>query len=175
MIFAKEAPACLFIECLFHYRDEGHFLLHEFSVMPDHFHLLITPAPNVALERALQFIKGGSSHHIKKELGYTFPIWQTGFHDHRIRSASDYQRHREYVLSNAVRERLVRTPEEFPFCSAHPRHKNRLDSWPPREFPSAAKAGEEDDVRTAALKRGPDKTTRGQHTQGESAIMAGKR
>ncbi|MBI2956884.1 MAG: transposase, partial [Acidobacteria bacterium] len=90
LIFAKEAPARLFIDWLFHYRDEGHYLLHEFSAMPDHFHVLITPAPNVSLERVLQFIKGGSSHHIKEKLGYTFPLWQKGFHDHRIRDEADY-------------------------------------------------------------------------------------
>ncbi len=127
--------------------------------MPDHFHLLITPAPNLALERAVQFIKGGSSHRIKKELGYTFPIWQTGFYDHRIRDATNYRRHREYILLNPVRARLVKTSEEYPFCSAHPQYKSRVDLWPPRNLPSAAKPGVEDNADSAALKRGPDKAS----------------
>jgi putative transposase len=114
LIFIKEAPARLFIDCLFDYREEGHYQLHEFSVMPDHFHLLITLAPRITLERALQFIKGGSSHRIKKELSYTFPLWQKGFHDHRIRNAADYQQHKAYILLNPVRERLARTPENIP-------------------------------------------------------------
>lgn len=175
LIFAKESPARLSIDCLFHYRDQGHFLLHEFSAMPDHFHLLITPASNIALERALQFIKGGSSHEIKKTLGYTFPLWQTGFHDHRIRNEADYQQRREYILSNPVRERLARTPEEYPFCSAHPQHRNRVDSWPPQGLASAAKAAVEDTSSAAALKRGPDKTSRSRESPTEAPRLVGQR
>lgn len=175
LIFAKEAPARLFIDCLFRYRDEGQYRLHEFSAMPDHFHLLITPAPNVTLERALQFIKGGSSHHVKKELGYTFPLWQKGFHDHRIRNAADYQQHRDYILSNPVRERLARTPEEYPFGSAHPQYRDRVDSWPPKESASAAKAGEEGADGTAALKRGPDQAKGSRKPAAEVQLLVGKK
>ena len=34
----------LFLETLFHYREEKIFLLHEFVVMPDHIHLILTPS-----------------------------------------------------------------------------------------------------------------------------------
>jgi len=36
--------AKLFLEVLLHYRQQGKYLLHEFVLMPDHFHLLITPS-----------------------------------------------------------------------------------------------------------------------------------
>ena len=35
------------------------FLLHDFVVMPDHVHLLLTPQ-RITLERVVQLIKGGS-------------------------------------------------------------------------------------------------------------------
>jgi len=35
--------------------------------MPDHFHVLITPAQDVPMERAVQLIKGGFSFRVKKE------------------------------------------------------------------------------------------------------------
>ncbi|MGH9602658.1 MAG: transposase, partial [Terriglobales bacterium] len=38
-------------------RRKDRFLLHEFVLMPDHFHILLTPAPEVSLEKAMQFIK----------------------------------------------------------------------------------------------------------------------
>ncbi|MFQ5777878.1 MAG: transposase [Terriglobia bacterium] len=59
-LFRKESPANLFLDCLFHYRNEGSFLLHEFVLMPDHFHLLLTPAPNVTLERAFNSSKAAA-------------------------------------------------------------------------------------------------------------------
>jgi hypothetical protein len=42
-LFQVEKIARLFIEVLFDYRSQKKYLLHEFVVMPDHFHLILTP------------------------------------------------------------------------------------------------------------------------------------
>jgi putative transposase len=47
----------LFINVLSHHQKQGRYLLHEFVVMPDHFHLRITPL--VTLEKTVQYIKEG--------------------------------------------------------------------------------------------------------------------
>jgi REP element-mobilizing transposase RayT len=62
--------ANLFLEGLFHYQKKIKYNLHEFVIMPDHFHLLITPIPPVILEKAVQFIKGAFSYRAKKELAF---------------------------------------------------------------------------------------------------------
>jgi putative transposase len=72
-LLQSDPMASLFIDVLLHYRQQGKFLLHEFVVPPDHFHLLITPTES--LERALQLIKGAFSYRTKKELGYPGAIW----------------------------------------------------------------------------------------------------
>lgn len=77
----------LFVDVLFHYRQQQKFLLHDFVVMPDHFHLLITPI--VTLERALQLIKGGFSYRAKKELGFVREIWQPSYYDRRVRDVEE--------------------------------------------------------------------------------------
>jgi REP element-mobilizing transposase RayT len=56
-----------FLDVLLHYRAQGKYLLHELVVMPDHFHLLITPRES--LERAMQLIKGGFSFRAKEIWG----------------------------------------------------------------------------------------------------------
>jgi len=43
--------ALLFLDTLQRYRSHLKFLLHEFVFMPDHFHLLLTPAPEVPMEK----------------------------------------------------------------------------------------------------------------------------
>ena len=115
-ILRNERWAQLFIDTLYHYRSSA-FLLHEFVVMPDHFHALVTP--RASLERAVQFIKGGFSYRAKKELGSNMEIWQKGFSDHRIRDANDYLAHVSYIHENPVRKHLCGRAVEFPYSSAH--------------------------------------------------------
>jgi REP element-mobilizing transposase RayT len=55
------------------------FRIHDFVVMPDHLHLLITVDRDLTIEKAMQLIKGGFSFRLKKELGYAGEVWQRGF------------------------------------------------------------------------------------------------
>jgi putative transposase len=64
-ILKKEEMSRLFVNVLQDNREKGRFLLHEFVVMPDHFHLIVTPAGDVSLEKAIQYIKGGFSFRAK--------------------------------------------------------------------------------------------------------------
>jgi putative transposase len=115
-LFCNERWARLLVDTLYHYRGSA-YLLHEFVVMPDHMHLLITPT--TSLEKAIQFIKGGFSCRAKKELGSNMEIWQKGFQDQRIRDAADYDVHRTYIHQNPVRKSLCGQAEEYPYSSAH--------------------------------------------------------
>jgi putative transposase len=114
-LFSKDAWARLLIDTLYHYRGVA-YLLHEFVIMPDHIHVLLTPKTN--LEKAVQFIKGGFSYRAKKELGSNMEVWQKGFSDHRIRDAEDFQRHVSYIRENPVRKHLCERREEFLYSSA---------------------------------------------------------
>jgi putative transposase len=115
-LFRNERWATLLVDTLCHYRGAA-YLLHEFVIMPDHFHILITP--KMSLEKSVQFIKGGFSYRAKKELGSSLEIWQKGFSDHRIRDAGDYLRHVDYTRGNPVRKHLCERAEEFEYSSAH--------------------------------------------------------
>jgi putative transposase len=68
-ILQSDRMAQLFIDVLFHYQGQSKCRLHEFVVMPDHFHALFTTLPPVTLEKAVQFIKGGFSFRCKREIG----------------------------------------------------------------------------------------------------------
>jgi putative transposase len=124
LIFRRDAVARLLIDTLAHYRDERKYLLHEFVIMPDHVHALLTPAAEISLERAMQFIKGGFSYRLKSRP----PLWQASFTNHRVRDFEDYERHREYIRMNPVRSRLVASPEAYPYSSAA--KVTRLDPVP---------------------------------------------
>jgi putative transposase len=132
-LFIVETYARLFLKTLYGYRKQGRFELHAFVVMPEHVHLLLTPAPGITLERAIQFIKGGYSHALGVEFGRKGEVWQRGFTDHRIRDDADFGAHVDYIHENPARRGLVKIASEYRYCSAFPGFK--LDSWP-----SAAKA-----------------------------------
>jgi hypothetical protein len=67
--------------------ERSGFCCNESVIMPNHFHLLLTPATKIPLEKALQFIKGGFSYRAKREIHFAFEIWQASFVNHRIRDA----------------------------------------------------------------------------------------
>jgi putative transposase len=117
-IFRNDNRACLLLNVLFDYRSQGKYLLHEFVIMPDHVHALLTPALEISLERAVQFIKGGFSYRLRKQ--EKMEVWQPSFTNHRIQDAEDYQKHREYIHLNPVRARLVGDAREYPYSSANP-------------------------------------------------------
>ena len=128
-LFVVESYARLFLKTLYGYKRQGRFQLHAFVVMPEHVHLLLTPAVDVTLERAMQFVKGGYSHAVGVELGRKGEVWQRGFTDHRIRDAEDYAEHRNYIHENPVKRKLVERASQYRYSSAFPGFK--LDAWPP--------------------------------------------
>jgi putative transposase len=132
-LFVVESYVRLFLKTLYQYRRDRRYELHAFVLMPEHVHLLLTPAKDVTLERAIQLIKGGYSHALGTVIGRRSEIWQRGFTDHRIRDPQDFMHHRKYIHQNPAARKIVNDPSEYRYCSAFPGFK--LDPWP-----SAAKA-----------------------------------
>ena len=137
-ILQSERMARLLIDCMMENRKKERFLIHEFVIMPSHFHALITPAPRVPLEKAMQFIKGGFSYRARRELNVIFAIWQAGFTSHRLQGLRDYEEHRSYIHQNPVKARLVEVAELFPYSSAFPGIE--VDPAPPWPKPSSVEA-----------------------------------
>src|SRR5215467_14103432 len=114
-LLQSDRMAGLFMDVLLSYQSQEKYLLHEFVIMPDHFHLLITPS--LSLERAIQLIKGGFSFRAKKELGFGGEIWEKSFHDRRIRDWQEYCAFRRYIHLNPVKRGLVERAEDYPYSS----------------------------------------------------------
>src|SRR5579863_3673147 len=54
-LFQTDANANLLLDLFQDDRAKGRYQLHAFVLMPDHIHVLITPAENVSIEKAVQF------------------------------------------------------------------------------------------------------------------------
>jgi putative transposase len=118
-LLQSDRAAKLFVDVLYHYRSECKYLLHDFVVMPDHVHLLITVGLEISIERAVQFIKGGFAFRAGRELGFRPPVWERGFSEVRVLDAEAFLHLREYVGENPVKERLAENWSEYPYCSSH--------------------------------------------------------
>jgi putative transposase len=117
-LFQVESNANILLSVIEQNRSKNRLQIHAFVVMPDHIHLLLTPAKNVSLEKAMQFIKGGFSFQLKSKSN----VWQESFNEQRIKDAADYARHKIYIEENPVRARLVTLREAYPFSSASQPH-----------------------------------------------------
>ena len=115
-LLQTERNAMLLIDVLRSYVAAQKFQLHDFVVMPDHVHLLITVHSDMTIERAMQFIKGGFSYQLKKKFGYSGEVWQRGFSEVRVDNRESFLQHREYIAQNPMKAGLVDSPEKFPYC-----------------------------------------------------------
>jgi putative transposase len=122
-LFQVTATAELFERTILDYRDQGKFLLHAFVIMPDHFHALITPAADVSLEKAMQFIKGGFSFRLKSK----HDVWMRSFNESQISTEEKFVSCALYIEENPVRRGLIATPEDYRFSSAA---HGAMDSMP---------------------------------------------
>lgn len=123
----------LFIRTLRDYRRQQKYLLHEFVVMPDHFHALITVAPGMTVERAVQFVKGGFAFRAGKALGFKAPVWQKGFSEIRVFEWEAFENQTKYIWNNPVVAYLAERAEDYAHSSA--RDRAELDPPPLRLKP----------------------------------------
>jgi REP-associated tyrosine transposase len=125
-LLQSERNASLFIEVLRSYVAAKKFRAHDFVVMPDHVHILLTVGSEVSIERAMQLIKCGYSYRLKRETGYAGEVWQHGFSEVRVEDRRSRQLHQEYIANNLVKAGLVESSEEFPYCFTYlSRHKQQ--------------------------------------------------
>jgi len=135
-VFQVTRVAEILVAKLLEYQRRNNYSLHEFVLMPDHLHLLLTPTESTSLEKAMQLIKGGSSHEIHRVRGDNSQIWQSGFHESKVIDVNDYKNKRDYIYFNPVVAKLVERPEDWLYGSAS--GKYQLDPIPQGLKPKVA-------------------------------------
>ena len=91
-------------------------------VMPDHVHLILTPAIDCerreihSLIAIMRSIKGASGHSINEHWGRRGPVWQEESFDHVLRCSEGLDAKVQYVLENPVRKGLVSDWRNYPWA-----------------------------------------------------------
>jgi len=117
-LFQRKEVAELMIATIFRYRDSGEFQVHEYVVMPDHIHLLLSLDDDRPLSRAMQLIKGGFSHALREKGISLHTVWQQSYYDRRVRDINEFAEFAKYVRENPERRGLVDEAAKYPYSSA---------------------------------------------------------
>jgi putative transposase len=118
-LFQVERNAELLVEVLRSLVAERRLQLHDFVIMPDHVHLLLTIGEGMTIEGAMQLIKGRFSFRLGKEFRFRGEVWQRGFSEVQVLGKESFEKHREYIAQNPVKAGLAGEADEYPFCHRH--------------------------------------------------------
>ena len=140
----QPAMADMIVEAL-HYNANtlGHYALHAFVAMPNHVHVLLTPA--IPLPQLTKSLKGITAKRANAMLGLTGrPFWQEESFDRLVRNEGEFESIRNYIERNPVRAGLVSDASEYRWSSAGWAMTQRVPrvargpGGPPHHAPSAA-------------------------------------
>src|SRR5579863_8449595 len=117
-LFQRDEVAQRMVATFLKYRDAAEFELHDYVVMPNHIHLLLSFDEPQQLGRVIQLIKGGFSHSLREQ-GFAFrTIWEQRYHDRRVRDANEFAEFAYYIRQNPVRKGLAENAAAYPYSSA---------------------------------------------------------
>ena len=141
-LFQWSETAELMVATIFRYRDAAEFQVHEYVVMPNHIHLLVTPAADSSIAKVMQLVKGGFSHALRESGSNPNAVWQQRYHERRIRDLNEFVNFARYIRENPVRKGLASSAIDYPYSSAA---KNvRLDEYPGLKPPTHERAVDAD-------------------------------
>ena len=94
------------------------FKLHNFCIMPNHIHLLITPAKNTNLSRIMQWIKTKSAKLWNRKYNSRGHLWGERFFSRIIKDSNDFLTVSNYIEQNPVIAGLTHYPHEWRYSGA---------------------------------------------------------
>ena len=114
----RPALGRLIVGALRHF-DDLRYWLHDYTVMPDHMHVILKPLTvenrAVSLSRIMHSLKSWTAHEANRALRRTGPLWQAESYDRILETERDYEAAAEYILHNARLRGLVAEPTEWPW------------------------------------------------------------
>jgi REP element-mobilizing transposase RayT len=102
--------------------DQERYELGPWIVMPNHVHAVVRPLGRHALDSILQSWKGFTAREANKVLERTgHHFWAREYYDYWLRDDEERKRVSAYIHHNPRKAGLCEMPEDWPWCSAHPR------------------------------------------------------
>ncbi|HXI22252.1 MAG TPA: transposase [Pyrinomonadaceae bacterium] len=104
-------------DSLLHF-DSERYRLYAWVLMPNHVHVILTPAIGWSLSRIMKDLKSFTSREANKILGRRGQFWMEDYFDRYVRDAKHFASATAYIENNSVKAKLCTKPEDWPFSSA---------------------------------------------------------
>ena len=121
--YLKKPDVARTVETALLFHDVKKYKLSAWVVMPNHVHILCTPAAGYRLAEITHSIKSFTSNEANKVLDRSGRFWQKEYFDRFIRNPRQFARTVAYIENNPVKANLCDRPEDWPFSSARLRKK----------------------------------------------------
>ena len=116
-------------------RNKYNYTLDAIVILPDHFHMIITPQNSNEYPKIISHIKRSFLYGLNSEfreecklaLNYkqhtrqVSGVWQKRFYEHTIRNEKDLYLHRNYILNNPVKHEYVDDVKVWKYSSFYER------------------------------------------------------
>jgi REP element-mobilizing transposase RayT len=102
------------------YFDKDRYVLHTWTLMPNHVHVLITLLENSSLSKTLHSWKSFTSKKANQLLGLSGQFWQPEYFDRLIKSERQFEFTLRYILNNPVKAGLCKEFQEWPWFGLSP-------------------------------------------------------
>ena len=106
-ILKEEINLIIIENALNHFKDTR-YLLHDWVIMPNHVHLLLTPINGFTLKKIMHSMKSWTANEINKSTGRSGKLWQDESYDHIVRNAKQLRAISKYIIMNPVKAGLKR-------------------------------------------------------------------
>ncbi len=138
-IFHSNGDYWAFVDLLQEGAAKGLVSIFGYNVMPNHWHILLSPLVN---DGASDFMQWLTTTHVRRyrrfhnTVGYGH-LYGERFHDSIIPGRVSFLRVLRYIEANAANAGLIQRSEDWPWCSAFERRKHHREilSAPPYDLP----------------------------------------
>jgi putative transposase len=116
-LFHNELFGELLTETLMRWRLTADVLVHDYVIMPDHVHLLITARGDTDATAAIGTLQKWFAEDLSRQYGYGGEVWEPEFRDREVRDASECAECARMIHSNPVRVGFCDKPGEYRMSS----------------------------------------------------------
>ncbi len=126
----EEAERDIILQSIRECREQRHFLLIAYCLMPTHLHILLVPHDQDTMRNIMRDIKLRSSKRISAKRGQPCKLWQARSFDRIIRHRRELSETVEYIHLNPVKDGLAKDPLGWPRSSARAYLRTEITAVP---------------------------------------------